>query len=91
MAEALHPEFVTPLALYLVSRDCELTHEVFSVGAGRYSRAFVGVSDGWFSGKGNVPSVEDVAGHIDEVRDLKNHIVPDNAQGELAVLVPLLS
>ena len=38
-----------------------------------------------------MPSVEDVAGHIDEVRDLKNHIVPDNAQGELAVLVPLLS
>lgn len=91
MAEALHPEFVTPLALYLVSQDCELTHEVFSVGAGRYSRAFVGVSEGWFSGKGNVPSIEDVAGHIDEVCDLTKHIVPDNAQGELAVLVPLLS
>ena len=91
MAEMLHPEFITPLALYLCSRDCQLTHEIFSVGAGRYSRAFVGVSDGWFSGKGNVPSVEDVAGHIEEVRDLKSYIVPDNAQGELVVLAPLLS
>ena len=91
MAEMLHPEFVTPLALYLCSRDCQLTHEVFSVGAGRYSRAFMGVSDGWFSGKGKVPSLEDVAGHIEEIRDLKNYIVPDNAQGELAVLAPLLS
>ena len=25
--------FVTPLALYLCSRDCRLTHEIFSVGA----------------------------------------------------------
>lgn len=91
MAEMLHPEFITPLALYLCSRDCQLTHEIFSVGAGRYSRAFVGVSDGWFSGKGKVPSVEDVAGHIEEVRDLKSYIVPDNAQGELVVLAPLLS
>ena len=91
MAEMLHPEFVTPLALYLCSRECELTHEIFSVGAGRYSRAFVGVSDGWFSGKGNVPSVEDVAGHITEIRDVENYIIPDNAQGELAVLAPLLS
>jgi len=91
MAEALHPEFVTPLALYLVSRDCPLTHEVFSVGAGRYARAFVGVSDGWFSGKGTVPTAEEVAEHIGDIRDLTNYIVPDNANGELAVLGPLLT
>ncbi len=91
MAEALHPEFVTPLALYLCSRDCRLTHEIFSVGAGRYSRAFVGVSQGWFAGKGNVPSVEDVAGHVEQIRDLTDYIVPDNVQDELALLAPLLS
>ena len=38
-----------------------------------------------------MPSVEDVAGHITEIRDVENYIIPDNAQGELAVLAPLLS
>lgn len=91
LAEALHPEFITPLAMYLCSRECPLTHEVFSVGAGRYARAFVGVAQGWFSGKGAVPTAEDVAAHIGEARDLTDYIVPDNAQGELAVLGKLLS
>lgn len=91
MAEMLHPEFVTPLAMYLCSRECAVTHEIFSVGAGRYARAFVGVSDGWFSGKGTIPTAEEVAAHLDEVRDLGQYIVPDNANGELAVLAPLLS
>ena len=91
MAHMLDPEYVTPLALYLCSRDCPLTHEVFSVGAGRYSRAFVGVAQGWFSGKGTVPTAEDVAAHIGEARDLTDYIIPDNAQGELAVLGKLLS
>lgn len=91
MAEMLDPEFVTPLALYLCSRNCELTHEIFSLGAGRYSRAFVGVSDGWFSGKGKIPTVEDIATHLSQIRDLTNYTVPDNVQDELAVLAPLLT
>ena len=91
MAQMLDAEYVTPLALYLCSRECPLSHEVFSVGAGRYARAFVGVAQGWFSGKGTVPTVEDVAAHIDEARDLTDYIIPDNAQGELAVLGKLLS
>jgi NAD(P)-dependent dehydrogenase (short-subunit alcohol dehydrogenase family) len=91
MADLLHPEFVTPLALYLCSRDCTLTHEVFSVGAGRYARAFVGVSDGWFAGKGNVPTTEEVAEHLAQIRDLTNYVIPDNANGEIALLGPLLT
>ncbi|BBX67454.1 SDR family oxidoreductase [Mycolicibacterium psychrotolerans] len=91
MAQMLDPEYVTPLALYLSSRECPLTHEVFSVGAGRYARAFVGVAQGWFSGTGTVPTAEDVAAHIGEARDLTDYVIPDNAQGELAVLGKLLS
>lgn len=91
MAEMLDPEFVTPLALYLCSRNCELTHEIFSVGAGRYSRAFVGVSDGWFSGNGQIPSIEDVAMHMPRIRDLTSYIVPGSVQEELAALGPLLA
>ena len=49
MAAALHPEYVTPLAVYLVSSACDLTHEVFSVGAGRYASSFVGLTQGWLA------------------------------------------
>ena len=48
------PTTVTPLACYLVSEACELTHEVFSVGGGRFARIFVGLAPGWFAGKGKV-------------------------------------
>ena len=91
LAEALDPEFVTPLALYLCSSASETTHEVFSVGAGAYSRVFVGLAEGWFSGKGNVPAVEDVAAHMDEIRDTSSFIVPGGANDEVARIAGLLA
>ncbi|GLP76838.1 serine/threonine protein kinase [Mycobacterium antarcticum] len=90
MAEVTDPEFITPLVMYLCSRNCELSHEVFSVGAGRYARAFIGVNEGWFSGKGGVPTAEDVAAHMDQVRDLSDYIIPDDANGELAIIAKVL-
>jgi NAD(P)-dependent dehydrogenase (short-subunit alcohol dehydrogenase family) len=50
MAEKLAPECVTPLALYLVSEACEVTHEIYTAGGGRYARIFVGLNDGWVKG-----------------------------------------
>ncbi|MGE4653362.1 MAG: SDR family oxidoreductase, partial [Myxococcota bacterium] len=47
LADALDPNFVTPLVSYLCSEKCELTHEIFDVGGGRYARIFVGMSEGW--------------------------------------------
>lgn len=91
MAAVTDPELITPLALYLCARECELTHEIFSVGAGRYARAFVGVSEGWFAGKGIIPTVEDVAARVGQIRDVTEFIIPDNANGELAVIGKLLS
>ena len=38
LAEALDPEFITPLVSYLCSEDCDFSHEVFDVGGGRYAR-----------------------------------------------------
>ena len=48
MADLLAPECVTPLVTYLVSEQCDLTHEIFSVGGGRYARMFVAVTPGWW-------------------------------------------
>ena len=60
MADALDPNFVTPLVAYLVSEECQLTHEIFDVGAGRYARIFVGMAPGWIAPKGRMPTIEDI-------------------------------
>ncbi len=86
MADMVLAEQVTPLVVFLASRACELTHEVFSVGGGRFARIFTGVNQGWFSGAGMVPSVEDVAEHMDTIRDVSEYIVPMNNTEEMALL-----
>lgn len=91
LAESLAPEQVMPLALYLVSEECELTREVFSVGGGRFARVFVGLAPGWAAGKGSRPSVEDVRDHIDEIRNEQGYVVPSSAQDELRLVLKALA
>lgn len=90
LADTLAPEQVTPLVTYLVSRECELTHEIFSVVGGSFSRVFVGLAPGWFAGKGAVPSAEEVRDHIEEIRATDGFTIPASATDELVKLYPLL-
>jgi NAD(P)-dependent dehydrogenase (short-subunit alcohol dehydrogenase family) len=90
LAEALDPECVTPLVTYLVSEQSELTHQIFSVGGGRYARMFVGLTPGWFAGKAAKPSPEDVRDHIDVIRDTEGHIVPDSIADEMKLILEQL-
>jgi NAD(P)-dependent dehydrogenase (short-subunit alcohol dehydrogenase family) len=90
-ADKLKPSQVSGLVAYLCSEDSQLTHEIFSVGGGRIARIFVGLTPGWFGGVGSVPTVEDVRDHLDEIRDTSGFIIPENAAGELAAAVPLLT
>jgi NAD(P)-dependent dehydrogenase (short-subunit alcohol dehydrogenase family) len=86
MADLLAPECVTPLVTYLVSEQCDLTHEVFSVGGGRYARMFVGVTPGWFAGKGARPAPEEVRDQMAKIRDTEGFIVPQGATDEMKLL-----
>jgi NAD(P)-dependent dehydrogenase (short-subunit alcohol dehydrogenase family) len=85
MADALAPEFVTPLVSYLASEKCELTHELFDVGGGRYARIFVGMCKGWFSKE--VPSAEDIGDHIDVIRDQDGYSVPESIVDETKAII----
>jgi len=87
LAEHLDPEQVTPLACYLVSEECNLTHEVFSVGGGRYARIFVGLARGWIAGKGARPSIEDVRDHVKEIMNTEGFTIPSSINDEMAVLM----
>ncbi|MHB8451752.1 MAG: SDR family NAD(P)-dependent oxidoreductase [Mycobacteriales bacterium] len=89
-ADALQPETVTPMVVYLASEACPLTHEVFSAVGGRYSRVFTGLTPGWFAGRGVIPTAEDIATHLEEIEKQDGYIVPTSVADELSAVLPLL-
>ena len=90
MAEKLSPDCVTPLVVYLVSEQCELTHEIFDVGGGRYARIFVGMNQGWAKGPGQPATVEEIAAHIDQIRDVSTYIIPSGIGDEMRMVANLM-
>jgi NAD(P)-dependent dehydrogenase (short-subunit alcohol dehydrogenase family) len=87
--EMFDPAQVMPMVVYLCSEQNELTHEVFTVGGGRYGRVFIGTNTGWFAGQGVVPTVEEVGEHLPEIRDITEYVVPGDINEELAILARL--
>jgi hypothetical protein len=87
LADTLDPELVTPLVLYLCAEECELTHEVLSAGGGRFSRVFVGLTPGWFAGKGVRPTAEEVRDQIERIRNPEGYTIPLGVQDELRSLL----
>ncbi len=86
MADALEPEFVTPLVAYLVSEECQLTHEIFDVGGGRYARIFIGLASGWAAAKGTTPSVEDIRDNLDAIRSTDEFVIPSSIADEMKAI-----
>ena len=85
-ADLVAPEQVMPMAVYLAAEECEVTHEVFSVGGGRFARIFTGVNAGWFAGQGAVPTIEEIRDHLTEIRDISEFTTPLNNQEEMGYL-----
>ena len=90
MADKLEPDCVTPLSVYLVSEQCELTHEIFDVGGGRYARVFIGLTPGWTKGPGEPATVEEIAANIDAIRDPSEYTIPDSIAGEMQAVMKAL-
>ena len=66
-ARAIDPDFVSPLAAYLVSRDCGSTQAIYTAALGRYARIFLGLGPGWMGPTDTPPSLETVAAHFGAV------------------------
>jgi NAD(P)-dependent dehydrogenase (short-subunit alcohol dehydrogenase family) len=90
-ADMVDPKQVMPMVVYLCSEANEYTHEIFTVGGGRYGRIFIGTNRGWLAGQGVVPEVEQVAEHIDEVRDISQFEVPLSNNEEIMLLAQMLA
>ena len=74
---------VSPLVIFLASRDCTFTHRNFSACGGRYARVFVGCGEGWVAGKGSAATADDIAAHLDEISAADPYIIPGSLIDEM--------
>ena len=89
-ADALDPEYVTPLVAYLCSEACELSHEIFDVGGGKYSRIFVGMTEGWTTPVAEPPAPEDIAANLEQIRSTDEYVIPSSVAGEMKATMEAL-
>ena len=85
--QAMDPDYVTPLALYLVSEPCRENGALWSAAAGRYARVAIVVGKGWLAPLGAPPSLEDMAAHLAEISDVSDFDEPMSVVAELATVV----
>ncbi len=80
MANMLTVDNITPLVVFLASEQCDITHEIFSAGGGRFSRVGISTDVGYFNSNA---SAEDIHENIEKIRDLSNSIYPTSLADEL--------
>jgi NAD(P)-dependent dehydrogenase (short-subunit alcohol dehydrogenase family) len=82
----IQPELVVPIVVFLASRACAFTHQNYSACAGRFSRVFVGLGEGWLAEPGSNPTADDVAAHLSEVSATEPFTVPGSIFEEVFAL-----
>ena len=74
--DPLDPARAAPMAAYLAHEACQSSGGVFTAGAGRFARLFLASTPGWVhEGDGN-PTIEDIAGHWEQIGDESDYEVP---------------
>lgn len=81
--QKLDPALVAPVAAFLTHRDCPVSGEIYTVGAGHVSRFFIGRTKGFYR-----PglSIEDMRDHLAEIRDEAGYTVPGGTADEMSEL-----
>lgn len=84
-------EWTAPLAVYLASKVCQSTHNLYSQAGNRYARVFIGVTEGWRSPGDQPPGPEALGAHWSEIEDRATYYLPLTNYDELAFVSPLKS
>jgi NAD(P)-dependent dehydrogenase (short-subunit alcohol dehydrogenase family) len=79
----LDPALVAPVAAFLTHRDCPVSGEIYTVGAGHVARFFIGRTKGFYSPELSVEAVRD---HFAEMRDDSHYSVPGGPADEMGQL-----
>ena len=70
--ESMAPELISPLVAYLCHASCAVTGQAYSVGGGRVSRVFLGMTTGVTD---SALTAEMVADRIDEIDDTREFVI----------------
>lgn len=71
------PDQVAPMAVFLAHEACPVSGEIYTAGAGRFARLFIGSTPGYVAAD---PTIEDVAAHWAEINDEAGYTVPADLQ-----------
>ncbi|HZQ85787.1 MAG TPA: SDR family NAD(P)-dependent oxidoreductase, partial [Acidimicrobiales bacterium] len=82
------PELVAPMAAFLAHEACPVSGEIYTAGAGRFARLFIGSTSGYVATE---PTVEDVAAHWAEINDESGYTVPADLQAWSAAFLEHLT
>ena len=93
LVEQFDPVHVSPVVAYFCSEECAVSGEVWTVAGGNVGRFFVGRTDGYFKHpeREGPLTPEDVAAHVDEIRDEAGYSVLGMLQDELKLILPKLT
>ena len=81
--QKLDPAVVAPVVAFLAHRDCPVSGEIYTVGAGHVARFFIGRTKGFYS---PALSMEAVRDHFAEIRDDTDYTVPGGPADEMSEL-----
>ena len=71
------------MVAYLASEACEPTHEIYSVGAGRFARVGISTHVGYYNPDA---TADDVESNIDKIRTIDNETYPMNNEDEFVII-----
>jgi NAD(P)-dependent dehydrogenase (short-subunit alcohol dehydrogenase family) len=86
-AEAMDPAFVAPMACYLASEACSTSQKMYSVLGGKYSRIFVGLTEGWIKPGAEAPTIEELVTHLPQIDDRSRYDVPLSGLDEMDAVI----
>ena len=83
MGKLFKVEQVAPMVAYLASEVCEPTHEIFSVGAGRFARVGISTDVGYYNADA---TADDIESNIEKIRKIEDPTYPMNNEDEFVII-----
>jgi NAD(P)-dependent dehydrogenase (short-subunit alcohol dehydrogenase family) len=87
--DGMQPAFVAALVTYLSSEQCSTSQNMYSVLGGKYSRIFIGLTEGWYQGGKTVPTPEEILAHLPQIDDRTHYALPLSGLDEMDTVLAL--
>lgn len=91
LVDALNPDYVAPLVVYLCSEECQESGFIYSAGGGYFSRIAYFEGEGIFLGTGEEITIEDLKARWSEINDLSNGVEATQATDQSMKILKLMN